>query len=69
VPPVSAPIANVFRAMKTLREVDEKHSPKIFVKEWSGTYFRANYQMRHNSRGRKALFETLCPMALLDNLY
>ncbi|KAF2678850.1 hypothetical protein K458DRAFT_315926 [Lentithecium fluviatile CBS 122367] len=36
VQPVSSPIAKVFHAMKTLREVDEKHSPKIFVKEWSG---------------------------------
>ncbi|KAF2708136.1 hypothetical protein K504DRAFT_456183 [Pleomassaria siparia CBS 279.74] len=35
VQPVSFPIANVFRAMKTLREVDEQHSPKIFVKDWA----------------------------------
>jgi pimeloyl-ACP methyl ester carboxylesterase len=36
VAPVSTPIANgVFRAMKTLREIDESHSPKIFVKEWA----------------------------------
>ena len=34
VKPVSEPIAGVFRAMKTLREVDESHSPAIFVKEW-----------------------------------
>ncbi|KAF2434762.1 hypothetical protein EJ08DRAFT_730467 [Tothia fuscella] len=33
--PVSPPIAGVFRAMKTLREIDESHSPKIFVQEWS----------------------------------
>jgi pimeloyl-ACP methyl ester carboxylesterase/protein-tyrosine phosphatase len=33
--PVSDPIAGIFRAMKTLREVDEHHSPKIFVQEWS----------------------------------
>jgi pimeloyl-ACP methyl ester carboxylesterase/protein-tyrosine phosphatase len=34
--PVSLPIANgVFRAMKTLREIDESHSPKVFVKEWA----------------------------------
>lgn len=31
---VSPPIAGVFRAMKTLREMDEQHSPKIFVDEW-----------------------------------
>jgi len=32
--PVSEPIANIFRAMKTLREVDETHTPKVFVKKW-----------------------------------
>ncbi|KAK7190664.1 hypothetical protein DPSP01_013405 [Paraphaeosphaeria sporulosa] len=36
VQPVSQPIAGIFRAMKTLREVDEEHSPKIFVKQWAG---------------------------------
>lgn len=36
VQPVSELIANVFRAMKTLREVDDRHSPSIFVKEWKG---------------------------------
>jgi hypothetical protein len=35
VDPVSKPINGLFRAMKTLREVDEIHSPKIFVQEWS----------------------------------
>lgn len=34
---VSEPIAGVFRAMKTLREVDEHHCPKEFVKEWSAS--------------------------------
>ncbi|KAF4637952.1 hypothetical protein G7Y89_g101 [Cudoniella acicularis] len=34
VKPVSEPIANVFRAMKTLREVDPIHSPSIFVRDW-----------------------------------
>ncbi|KAF2623138.1 hypothetical protein BU25DRAFT_401345 [Macroventuria anomochaeta] len=34
--PVSDPIANTFRAMKTLREVDERHAPKIVAKEWKG---------------------------------
>ena len=31
---VSEPIGGVFRAIKTLREVDERHRPEIFVKEW-----------------------------------
>lgn len=34
--PVSAPIAGVFRAMKTLREVDDVHCPTEFVKRWRG---------------------------------
>jgi hypothetical protein len=34
--PVSEPIAGIFRALKTLREVDERHRPEVFVKEWSG---------------------------------
>ena len=34
--PVSQPIGDTFRAMKTLREVDDKHRPEIFVKEWVG---------------------------------
>ncbi|MCJ1321285.1 hypothetical protein MMC15_006629 [Xylographa vitiligo] len=34
VKPVSEPIAGIFRAMKTLREKDESHSPGIFVKDW-----------------------------------
>ncbi|KAF2151682.1 hypothetical protein K461DRAFT_279166 [Myriangium duriaei CBS 260.36] len=32
--PVSDPIANVFRAMKTLREVDDFHTPVVFSREW-----------------------------------
>lgn len=32
--PVSDPIGGVFRAMKTLREVDESHCPEIFVRDW-----------------------------------
>ncbi|KAH7347026.1 hypothetical protein BKA66DRAFT_432984 [Pyrenochaeta sp. MPI-SDFR-AT-0127] len=36
VTPVSEPIANVFRAMKTLREVDEEHTPRILAKTWVG---------------------------------
>ena len=34
--PVSEPIAGTFRAMKTLREVDGRHRPEIFVQEWRG---------------------------------
>ncbi|KAL9093029.1 MAG: hypothetical protein Q9165_004167 [Trypethelium subeluteriae] len=34
VDPVSEPIGNSFRAMKTMREVDELHSPAIFVRNW-----------------------------------
>ncbi|KAF1990370.1 hypothetical protein K402DRAFT_370323 [Aulographum hederae CBS 113979] len=36
VAPVSKPIAGAFRALKTLREVDEVHRPSIFVQEWKG---------------------------------
>jgi pimeloyl-ACP methyl ester carboxylesterase len=36
VQPVSSPIANTFRAMKTLREVDETHTPKVVAAQWSG---------------------------------
>ncbi|KAK5109140.1 hypothetical protein LTR62_007502 [Meristemomyces frigidus] len=34
VAPCSEPIAGVFRAMKTMREVDEVHNPRAFVKEF-----------------------------------
>jgi protein-tyrosine phosphatase len=34
--PVSDPIAGVFRAMKTLREVDEEHTPNVLAKKWAG---------------------------------
>jgi len=36
VPPVSDPIAGVFRAMKTLREVDEVHTPIVLAKKMKG---------------------------------
>ena len=36
VQPVSEPIAGIFRAMKTLREIDDTHSPEIFVRNWKG---------------------------------
>lgn len=32
--PVSEPMAGIFRAMKTLRELDETHTPSVFVKNW-----------------------------------
>ncbi|MCJ1330000.1 hypothetical protein MMC10_006681 [Thelotrema lepadinum] len=32
--PISEPIAGIFRAMKTLREVDEVHAPAFFVEKW-----------------------------------
>ena len=35
VEPCSAPIGGLFRAMKTMREVDEQHCPKEFVKHYS----------------------------------
>ncbi|KAK3716492.1 hypothetical protein LTR37_006388 [Vermiconidia calcicola] len=35
VDPCSAPIGGVFRAMKTMREVDDSHSPKEFAKRFS----------------------------------
>lgn len=34
VEPVSKSIAGVFRAMKTMREVDDEHSPTKFVEKW-----------------------------------
>lgn len=34
VAPVSSPIANTFRAMKTLRQVDETHTPAVFVQSY-----------------------------------
>ncbi|KAK8123921.1 hypothetical protein PG999_003839 [Apiospora kogelbergensis] len=34
VKPVSESICGIFRAMKTLREVDEEHSPKVFVPKY-----------------------------------
>ncbi|KAI1818798.1 Alpha/Beta hydrolase protein [Poronia punctata] len=34
VQPVSEPIGGIFRAMKTLREVDEEHCPQVFASKW-----------------------------------
>ena len=45
---VSEPIAGVFRAMKTLREVDEQHCPKVFVNEWKGK-IKAVVDISHES--------------------
>ena len=36
VPPVSEPVAGIFRAMKTLRQIDDTHSPKQFLQNWCG---------------------------------
>ncbi|KAF4542094.1 Alpha beta hydrolase fold protein [Lasiodiplodia theobromae] len=48
VTPVSEPIAGVFRAMKTLREVDPTHCPRVFVKDWQGK-IRAVVDISHES--------------------
>jgi protein-tyrosine phosphatase len=38
--PVSEPIGGgVFRALKTLREQDEEHTPSVFVKKWNGKIY------------------------------
>lgn len=46
--PVSEPICGVFRAMKTLREVDEKHCPEVFVREW-GSQIKDIVDISHES--------------------
>ncbi len=46
--PVSEPIAGIFRAMKTLREIDDKHSPAIFVRHWKGK-IKAVVDISHES--------------------
>lgn len=46
--PVSDPIAGIFRAMKTLREVDQSHSPEIFVRDWKGK-IKAVVDISHES--------------------
>ena len=48
VDPVSGPIAGIFRAMKTLRQIDDKHSPKQFVKDW-GSKIYAVIDISHDS--------------------
>ncbi|KAL9633574.1 MAG: hypothetical protein Q9164_004618 [Protoblastenia rupestris] len=46
--PVSEPIVGIFRAMKTLREVDETHSPESFAKKWRGS-IKAVIDISHES--------------------
>ena len=46
--PVSPPIAGIFRAMKTLREIDESHSPEVFVRDWKDK-IRAVIDISHES--------------------
>lgn len=46
--PVSEPIAGIFRAMKTLREIDETHSPEVFVRNWKGK-IKAVIDISHES--------------------
>lgn len=46
--PVSDPIAGIFRAMKTLREIDDIHSPAIFVQNWKGR-LKALIDISHES--------------------
>ena len=45
---VSEPIGGVFRAMKTLREIDDTHSPVIFVGNWKER-IRAVIDISHES--------------------
>jgi pimeloyl-ACP methyl ester carboxylesterase len=47
--PVSGPIGGgVFRALKTLREQDEEHTPSVFVKKWKGKIY-ALIDISHDS--------------------
>ena len=46
--PVSDPIAGIFRAMKTLREIDDVHSPNTFVRDWKGK-IKAVIDISHES--------------------
>ena len=48
VKPVSEPIAGIFRAMKTLREIDDAHSPEIFTAHWKGK-IKAVIDISHES--------------------
>lgn len=46
--PVSAPISGVFRAMKTLREVDDSHCPEVFVRTY-GSQIKDIIDISHES--------------------
>lgn len=46
--PVSAPIAHTFRAMKTLREVDPQHAPKLLARDWRA-HIAAVIDISHDS--------------------
>lgn len=48
VTPVSEPIAGIFRAMKTLREVDKEHCPTVFVQRW-GNQIKDIIDISHES--------------------
>ena len=48
VDPVSGPIAGIFRAMKTLRQIDDRHSPKEFIHDW-GSKIYAVIDISHDS--------------------
>ncbi|RYP66440.1 hypothetical protein DL771_007769 [Monosporascus sp. 5C6A] len=48
VQPVSEPIGNIFRAMKTLREVDDEHSPRVFTEKW-GTIIKDIIDISHDN--------------------
>lgn len=48
VQPVSEPIAGIFRAMKTLREIDDTHSPEKFVRDWKSK-IKAVIDISHES--------------------
>jgi pimeloyl-ACP methyl ester carboxylesterase/protein-tyrosine phosphatase len=48
VTPVSEPIGGIFRALKTLREVDESHCPAVFVDNW-GSQIKDIVDISHES--------------------
>lgn len=48
VAPISDQIAGIFRAMKTLREVDETHCPEVFVRHW-GSQVKDIIDISHES--------------------
>lgn len=46
--PVSEPIGGIFRAMKTMREVDDSHNPTAFCQQWRAR-IRAVVDISHES--------------------